>query len=67
MIDSSALILQLGATVVTATLLPLLIGIWLDNQLNTAPWITLVGLAIGILLAVVAVYRKITTVYQNPS
>ncbi len=65
MIGPSALILQLGATVVTATLLPLFFGIWLDNQLHTAPWITLVGLGVGIFLAVAAVYRTITTVNQN--
>lgn len=60
-----SLILQLGAMVVTATLLPLLIGIWVDNQLRTAPWITLLGLAGGIILAMVAVYRTIAALNQN--
>lgn len=60
-----ALILQLGATIVTATILPLLMGIWLDNQFKTAPWITLIGLGLGIIVAVTAVYRTISATYKN--
>jgi ATP synthase protein I len=62
-----ALIFQLGATIVVATLLPLFIGIWLDNRLNTAPWITLVGLVLGIVLAVMSVYRTISSSYKKLS
>ena len=61
------LIFQLGATIVVATLLPLFIGIWLDNRLNTAPWITLVGLVLGIVLAVTSVYRTISSSYKKLS
>jgi len=60
-----ALIIQLGATIVVATILPLLIGIWLDNQLKTAPWITLVGLGVGIIAAMTAVYTTITSMYEK--
>ncbi len=62
-----ALIIQLGATIVVATLLPLFIGIWLDNRLNTAPWITLVGLVLGIVLAVTSVYRAVASNYKKLS
>ncbi len=62
-----ALIIQLGATIVVATMLPLFIGIWLDNRLNTAPWITLVGLVLGIVLAVTSVYRTISSSYKKLS
>ncbi len=60
-----ALVLQLGTTVVVATMLPLLVGIWLDERLNTAPWITLLGIGLGIIAAVVSVYRTITSLYQE--
>jgi F0F1-type ATP synthase assembly protein I len=60
-----ALIIQLGTTIVVATLLPLLVGIWLDERLNTAPWITLLGLGVGIIAAVTAVYRTISSLYTK--
>ena len=62
-----ALIIQLGATIVVATILPLLIGIWLDTRLNAAPWITLIGLAVGIILAVTSVYHTISSSYKKLS
>lgn len=62
-----ALILQLGTTIVVATILPLLIGIWLDRRMNTAPWITLLGLGVGIIAAVTAVYTTISSIYQKLS
>ncbi len=60
-----ALIIQLSATVVAVTLLPLLIGIWLDQRLHTLPWITLVGLCVGVFAATAAVYRTISTNYKR--
>ncbi len=61
------LIIQLGALVVAATLLPLLAGVWLDTHLNTTPWITLAGTAVGILSASVAVYRTVSSAYKKLS
>ena len=62
-----ALIFQLGTTIVVATLLPLLIGIWLDSRMHTAPWITLLGLGIGVIAAVTAVYTTISSIYKKLS
>ncbi len=62
-----ALIIQLGALVVAATLLPLLAGLWLDTQLKTTPWITLASTAVGILTAMVAVYSTISSAYKKLS
>ena len=62
-----ALIFQLGAIIIVATMLPLLIGLWLDSRLNTTPWITLVGLVLGIVLAVTSVYRTISSSYKKLS
>ena len=66
-IGSIALIIQLGAMVVVVTILPLLIGIWLDRRLNTSPWITLLSLGVGIFAAVTAVYNIISSNYKKLS
>lgn len=60
-----ALIIQLGTTIVVATLLPLLIGLWLDGRMNTTPWLTLIGLGIGVIAAVAAVYTTISSIYKK--
>lgn len=59
------LIIQLGTTVVVATLLPLALGLVLDDRLGTTPWITLVALVVGVIAAVAGVYRLISTQYRN--
>jgi F0F1-type ATP synthase assembly protein I len=51
--------------VVISTLLPLILGIWLDNQFHTTPWITMVALVLGVLFAVAGVYRVVSEQYRN--
>lgn len=60
-----SVIVQLGAMVVVATLLPLFVGLWLDRQLHTAPWSTLIGMLVGVLSSIVVVYRVITSRYKQ--
>lgn len=60
-----ALILHLGASIVVATLLPLVVGLWLDRLLHTTPWITLVASLVGVVTAIATVYRIITTQYKK--
>ncbi len=60
-----AVILELGTLIVVATLLPLILGLVLDNVLGTTPWITLVALLVGVIAATTAVYRVISTQYRN--
>ena len=62
-----ALILQLGAVIVVTTMLPLLIGIWLDGRIDTTPWLTLLGLGVGVIAAVTAVYTTISSLYKKQS
>ncbi len=62
-----AVVIQLGAMVTVATLLPLFVSLWLDIQLHTTPWITLVGVFIGVVSAIVAVYRVISSLYKQLS
>ena len=65
MAGTVALVIQLGAIVVAATLVPLLVGIWLDNVFHTMPWITLVAVAVGVSGALAAVYDVITSRYKQ--
>jgi F0F1-type ATP synthase assembly protein I len=60
-----SLIINLGTLVVVATIVPLVVGIWLDNQLHTGPWITLIALILGILGATTGVYRAISDQYRK--
>ncbi len=60
-----SVIIQLGAMVVVATLLPLFVGLWLDMQLHTVPWITLIGMLVGVVASIAAVYRVIASRYKQ--
>ena len=40
-------------------------GLWLDNQLNTAPFMVIAGLIIGIFVAVYGVYRMLLTTMSD--
>lgn len=60
-----SVILQLGAMVVVATLLPLFVGLWLDTRLHTVPWITLIGMLVGVVSSIVVVYRVIASRYKQ--
>ncbi len=55
-----SLVTQLGLTVVTALVVSLLLGIWLDGLLNTRPWLTLAFSMLGIVIGTVGVYRLVT-------
>ncbi len=57
------IIIRLGAVVVAATLCPLAAGLWLDERLRTAPWCTLVALIVGVVGAMMAVYRVVSGSY----
>jgi F0F1-type ATP synthase assembly protein I len=60
-----SVIIQLSTIVIVATLLPLMVGIWLDDQLHTTPWITLIALIVGVIGSVASVYNVISTQYKN--
>ena len=42
-------------------------GLWLDRQLDISPLFTLLGLGLGIALAVVGMYRMLMAVLTAPS
>ncbi|MGH7868234.1 MAG: AtpZ/AtpI family protein [Candidatus Dormibacteraceae bacterium] len=51
-------LLSLGLLLAVAVVLPTLIGITLDRELGTGPAFLLVGLIIGIVAAVAAIYLR---------
>ena len=42
-----------------------LLGVWLDGQLSTKPWLMIIGIGVGCLLAFVLVYRQLAAVKRN--
>ena len=42
-------------------------GLWLDNKLGLSPIFTLLGLGLGIAVAVVGMYRMLMAVLSGPS
>ncbi len=56
---SLALVLQVSSIVLCSVLGPLLLGVWLDRKLGSAPWLTLILMAIGLGLAVFGTYRMV--------
>jgi F0F1-type ATP synthase assembly protein I len=46
-----------GLEVVLSVVVGLLAGSWLDRRLDTAPWLTIVGVAYGVAAAARALYR----------
>ncbi len=64
-VGTIAVIIQLAGIVLGVTLLPLLAGLWLDEQLGTTPWLTLIAVAVGVLGGVTAVYRTISSLYRQ--
>lgn len=59
------LILQLGALVVVATLLPLAAGVWLMRRLEGPPWILCISGVIALALTMTAVYQFTSRLYAQ--
>jgi F0F1-type ATP synthase assembly protein I len=54
---SLALVLQVSSIVLCSVLGSLALGVWLDRRFGSAPWLTLILMAIGLGLAVFGTYR----------
>ncbi|OGO40910.1 MAG: hypothetical protein A2Z04_00225 [Chloroflexi bacterium RBG_16_57_9] len=57
-------VLQLGWVVALMVIIPLLVGLWLDRRFDSAPWLTLVGMVIGILAGTFGVVRHFRRNYS---
>lgn len=47
-----AIISQLGLSIAIPLAAGIILGIWLDGQFHTSPWLTLAGIALGMVVAV---------------
>jgi len=50
---------QVGVMVITSTVGCLFLGLWIDSELHSSPWATLIFIAVGILFATVGTYRLV--------
>ncbi|MBI2934698.1 MAG: AtpZ/AtpI family protein [Chloroflexi bacterium] len=60
-------LMGLGWYIGLSIALPLLAGWWLDGKVDTAPWFTLLGLVLGLVLAFTGAYRMVLTMIQEQS
>jgi ATP synthase protein I len=56
---SLGLATQIGGTVTVAVLGSLFLGLWIDRELGSSPWATLLLLGLGTLVAVMGCYRVV--------
>jgi ATP synthase protein I len=56
---SLGLATQIGATVTVTVLGSLFLGLWIDRELGSSPWATLLLLGLGTLVAVMGCYRVV--------
>lgn len=56
--------LELAWVVALSTLIPLGIGLWLDKRFGTAPWLTLVGMVIGVVASTVNILRQMNAAFR---
>jgi ATP synthase protein I len=47
-----AIISQLGLSIAIPLAVGIFLGVWLDGQFHTSPWLTLAGIALGMVVAV---------------
>ena len=56
---------QVGVMVITSTVGCLFLGLWIDSELHSSPWATLIFIAVGILVATVGTYRLVYPVIEQ--
>ena len=54
-----------GFFIGASILLGVLAGIWLDSKFNTAPLLVIVGLILGLVVAIYGVYRMLLPLISN--
>jgi F0F1-type ATP synthase assembly protein I len=54
-----SLVIQLGWVLALSILIPIFIGVWLDQQAHTPACFTLLGMLLGLTVGSIGVYRLI--------
>jgi F0F1-type ATP synthase assembly protein I len=60
-----AMAAQGGLMIALPVLVGLVLGYWLDNQLNTLPWLSLVLTLVGATAGPIMLYRWVTTAVKE--
>ena len=55
--QGSVIGLQVGCVAVAVTIAALLLGLWLDGQLHTRPWLTIILLLVSMPISVYTIFR----------
>ncbi|MCK6625613.1 MAG: AtpZ/AtpI family protein [Anaerolineae bacterium] len=58
-IEGYHLALQISSILVCSVFSSLFGGIWLDQKLGTTPWLTLVLMVLGLVIATYTIYRTV--------
>ena len=58
---------QIAVVVIVAVLGGLFLGLWIDRKLGSSPWVTLLLLGLGTLVAVISCYRVMASAAANLS
>lgn len=53
---------ELGYTIAIPIVALALVGRWMDKQLETSPWLLLVGIVLSIFISSAMVYRKVSKI-----
>jgi ATP synthase protein I len=56
---------SIGVALVLATVIGLVAGYYADRWLGTSPWLTLVGLGLGIAAGFVTLFRSVKSAERN--
>lgn len=60
-----ALVIRLGAIVVSAIFITLGLGLWIDNRFGISPCGLLIFMLIGIAISITGVYRTVQETYNQ--
>jgi F0F1-type ATP synthase assembly protein I len=64
-VTATQLFFQLSALLLIAILVPLLLGIWFDRNMGSAPYATLCLSMVGVLGGTAAIYRVVNRAYKR--
>ncbi|MCS7221483.1 MAG: AtpZ/AtpI family protein [Anaerolineae bacterium] len=60
-----AFVLHLSVVVIVLSAIPLALGIWADRRFEMAPWLTLVGMLVGVMAASMGIWRMVQRRYAK--
>lgn len=50
---------NIGFTLASSTIVGLFLGRWIDRFLNTSPWVTVIGIVLGMVVGMWSMYKQI--------